>query len=215
MAYLHLGFSERIFLLLLSSLEILFYEESKSLVSQEPLAYAILNSCIDAENSTIDLGVPQTYKVVLEVSGDSSYRCTINVPKATREKASLSTTPTGNCTKFKQYLEGYLDEKLRKSHIEDALSKGFRYVELDVFANGRLKFIFGGENSFISSYSSLQEFYQRSERLDELEGLGYALVDSCVDAEKSATKGVPSSYKIIIHITDAEVFRYKVAVPQS
>ena len=214
-AYLHLGFSERIFLLLLSSLEILFYEESKSLVSQEPLAYAILNSCIDAENSTIDLGVPQTYKVVLEVSGDSSYRCTINVPKATREKASLSTTPTGNCTKFKQYLEGYLDEKLRKSHIEDALSKGFRYVELDVFANGRLKFIFGGENSFISSYSSLQEFYQRSERLDELEGLGYALVDSCVDAEKSATKGVPSSYKIIIHITDAEVFRYKVAVPQS
>ena len=192
-----------------------FYEESKSLVSQEPLAYAILNSCIDAENSTIDLGVPQTYKVVLEVSGDSSYRCTINVPKATREKASLSTTPNGNCTKFKQYLEGYLDEKLHKSHIEDALSEGFRFVELDVFANGGLKFIFGGENSFISSYNSLKEFYQRSERLDDLEGLVYALVDSCVNAEKSTTEGVPSSYKIVIHITDAEVFRYKVVVPQS
>lgn len=116
---------------------------------------------------------------------------------------------------FEVFLEGYLDEKLRKSHIEDALSKGFRFVELDVFANGRLKFIFGGENSFLSSYNSLKEFYQRSERLDELEGLGYALVDSCVDAEKSTTKGVPSSYKIVIHITDAKVFRYKVAVPQS
>lgn len=114
---------------------------------------------------------------------------------------------------FEVFLEGYLDEKLRKSHIEGALSKGFRYIELDVFANGRLKFIFGGENSFLSSYNSLKEFYQRSERLDELEGLGYALVDSCVNAEKSATEGVPSSYKIVIHITDAEVFRYKVALP--
>ena len=192
-----------------------FYEESKSLVSQEPLAYAILNSCIDAENSTIDLGIPQTDKVIIEVSCNSAYSCTINVPRGTREKTSLSATPDGNCAKFKLYLEGYLDEKLRKSHIEDALSKGFRFVELDVFANGRLKFIFGGEDSFLSSYNSLKEFYQRSERLDELEGLGYALVDSCVDADKSTTKGVPSSYKIVIHITDAEVFRYKVAVPQS
>lgn len=116
---------------------------------------------------------------------------------------------------FEVFLEGYLDEKLHKSHIEDALSEGFRFVELDVFANGRLKFIFGGENSYISSFNSLKEFYQRSEKLDELEGLGYALVDSCVDAEKSATDGVPSSYKIVIHITDAEVFKYKVAVPQS
>lgn len=116
---------------------------------------------------------------------------------------------------FEVFLEGFLDEKLRKSHIEEALSEGFRFVELDVFANGRLKFIFGGENSFISSYNSLKDFHHRSERLDELEGLGYALVNSCVDAEKSTTKSVPSSYKIVIHITDAEVFRYKVAVPQS
>lgn len=116
---------------------------------------------------------------------------------------------------FEVFLEGYLDEKLKKSHIEDALSEGFRFVELDIFANGRMKFIFGGENSYISSFNSLQEFYRISERLEELEGLGYALVDSCVDAEKSATKGVPSDYKIVIHITDAEVFEYKVAVPQS
>lgn len=116
---------------------------------------------------------------------------------------------------FEVFLEGYLDEKLKKSHIEDALSKGFRFVELDVFANGRLKFIFGGENSYISSFNSLKEFRRLSERLEELEGLGYALVDSCVDAEKSTTEGVPSSYKIVIHITDADVFQYKVAVPQA
>jgi hypothetical protein len=115
---------------------------------------------------------------------------------------------------FEVYLEGYLDEKLKKSHIESALEEGFRFVELDVFANGRLKFIFGGENSYISSFNSLKEFYKLSERLDELEGLGYALVGSCVDAEKSSTNGVPSTYKIFIHIDDAEVFSYKVAIPQ-
>lgn len=115
---------------------------------------------------------------------------------------------------FEVFLEGYLDEKLKKSHIKDALSEGFRFIELHVFANGRFKFVFGGENSFISSFNSLQEFYQRSENLDELEGLGYALVSSCVDAEKSTTKNVPSNYKIVLHITDSEVFNYKVATPQ-
>ena len=118
-------------------------------------------------------------------------------------------------TQFEATLRGYLDEKLKKSHIENALLEGFRYVEFHVFSNGRMKFVFGGENSYLSSFNSLKEFYQRSERLDWLEGLGYALVESCVEAEKSTTKGVPSSYKIVIHITDAEVFRYKVAVPQS
>ena len=115
---------------------------------------------------------------------------------------------------FEVFLEGYLDEKLKKPHIEDALSEGFRFVELDVFDNGRLKFVFGGKNSYISSFNSLKEFYQRSKRLDELEGLGYALVNSCVDAEKSTTKNVPSNYKIVLHITDSEVFNYKVATPQ-
>ena len=120
----------------------------------------------------------------------------------------------GKYRQFEVLLEGYLDEKLRKSHIDDALSEGFRFVELDIFVNGGLKFIFGGKNSFISSFKSLQEFYQRSENLEELEGLGYALVSSCVDAEKSTTKGVPSNYKIVLHIGESEVFKYKVAVPQ-
>lgn len=116
---------------------------------------------------------------------------------------------------FEVFLEGYLDEKLKKYHIIAALEDGTRFVELDIFANGRMKFIFGGESSYFVSYNSLKEFYKRSENLDELEGLGYALVSSCVDAEKSTTNGVPNNYKIVIHITDAEVFKYKVAIPQA
>lgn len=115
---------------------------------------------------------------------------------------------------FEVYLEGYLDKKLKKAHIIAALEEDIRFVELYIFANGRMKFIFGGENSFFVSYTSLNDFYKRSENLGELEGLGYALVSSCVDAENSATNGVPSSYKIVIHITDSEVFNYKVALPQ-
>ena len=115
---------------------------------------------------------------------------------------------------FEVYLEGYLDKKLKKAHIIAALEEDIRFVELNIFANGRMKFIFGGENSFFVSYTSLNDFYKRSENLGELEGLGYALVSSCVDAENSATNGIPSSYKIVIHITDSEVFNYKVALPQ-
>lgn len=111
---------------------------------------------------------------------------------------------------FEVFLEGYLDEKLKKSHIEDALSEGFRYVEFHVFSNGRMKFIFGVENSFLSSFNSLKDFDRLSERLGELEGLGIALVSSCVEAERLANKGVPSKYRVVIHITDAEVFTYKV-----
>lgn len=95
------------------------------------------------------------------------------------------------------------------------MEDGTRFVELDIFANGRMKFIFGGESSYFVSYNSLKEFYKRSENLDELEGLGYALVSSCVDAEKSATEGVPSNYKIVIHIAESEDFVVRVAVPQS
>lgn len=115
---------------------------------------------------------------------------------------------------FEVYLEGYLDKKLKKAHIIAALEEDIRFVELNIFANGRMKFIFGGENSFFVSYTSLNDFYKRSENLGELEGLGYALVSSCVDAENSAINGIPSSYKIVIHITDSEVFNYKVALPQ-
>lgn len=58
-----------------------FLNESKSLASQEPLGCALLNSCINAEESSFIFGIPKAYTVVVEVSGDSSYRCTVKVPR--------------------------------------------------------------------------------------------------------------------------------------
>ena len=187
-----------------------FFNESKSLGSQEPLTYAILNSCIDSENATIDLGIPQTYKVVLEVSGESSYRCTINVPKATRERTTLSANPNGNYAKFKSFLEGYLNEKIRKAHIDSLVKDGFRSVRLQIFSDGKIGISFSGEHSYINRFSSLEDFYKRSENLENHEGFCHALIESCVSAEKSATGDVPKAYMVVCSIADSGDFSYRV-----
>ena len=187
-----------------------FYKESKSLVSQEPLAYAILNSCIDSENATIDLGIPKTYRVILEVSGESSFRCTISVPRATREKTSLSANPNGNYSKFKSSLNGYLSEKVRKAHIDSLVEDGIRSVRLQIFSDGKIGITFGGEHSYISKFSSLEDFYKRSEYLENREGFCYALLESCVSAEKSATGEIPKAYTVVCSIADNGDFSYKV-----
>lgn len=187
-----------------------FFNESKSLGSQEPLTYAILNSCIDSENATIDLGIPQTYKVILEVSGESSYRCTINVPRANREKTTLSANPNGNYGKFKSSLDGYLSEKIRRTHINSVMEDGFRSVRLQIFSEGKIGITFGGKHSYISKFSSLEDFYKRSDSLENHEGFCYALVESCVSAEKSATGNIPKAYKVLCSIADNGDFKYKV-----
>lgn len=187
-----------------------FFTESKLLHSQEPLGYALLNSCIDAENSTIDLGIPQTYKVILEVSGESSYRCTVSIRKGVREKTSLSANPKGNYVKFKSSLEGYLDEKVRKAHIDSVLEDGFRSVRLQIFSDGKIGITFGGEHSSISSFTSLEDFYKRSEYLENREGFCHALLESCVSAEKSATGDIPKAYKVVCSIADNGDLKYEV-----
>ena len=187
-----------------------FYDESKSFGSQEPLSYAILNSCIDAENSTINLGIPQTYKVILEVSGDSSYRCTINVPKSTREKTSLSANPSGNYAKFKSSLEGYLNEKIRRAHIDSLVGDGFRSVRLQIFSDGKLEFIFGGEHSYFSKFNSLEDFYKRLKNLENKEGFCHSLIESCVSAEKSATGDIPKSYRVVCSLDANGDLKYEV-----
>ena len=187
-----------------------FFKESKLLLSQEPLGYALLNSCIDAENSTLDLGIPQTYKVILEVSGESSFRCTISVPKATREKTSLSANPDGNYAKFKSYLGGYLNEKVRKAHIDSLAEDRFKSVRLQIFSDGKIGFSFSGEHSYINRFSSLEDFYKRSENLENHEGFGHALIESCVGAEKSATGDIPKAYTVVCRISDNGDFSYKV-----
>ena len=187
-----------------------FFTESKLLHSQEPLGYALLNSCIDAENSTIDLGIPQTYKVILEVSGESYYRCTVSIRKGVREKTSLSANPKGNYVKFKSSLEGYLDEKVRKAHIASVLEDGFRSVRLQIFSDGKIGITFGGEHSYISKFSSLEDFYKRSDSLENREGFCYALLESCVSAEKSATGDIPKAYKITCKVSENGDFKYTV-----
>ena len=187
-----------------------FFTESKLLHSQEPLGYALINSCIDAENSSIDLGIPQTYKVILEVSGESSYRCTISVRKGTRERTSLSANPKGNYDKFKSSLEGYLDEKVRKAHIDSVLEDGFRSVRLQIFSDGKIRIVFGGEHSYISKFSSLEDFYKRSDSLENREGFCYALLESCVSAEKSATGDIPKAYNITCKVSENGDFKYTV-----
>ena len=187
-----------------------FYNESKGLGSQEPLAYALLNSCIDAENSCLDLGIPQNYKIILEVSGESSYSCKISIPRATREKTSLSANPSGNYAKFKSSLEGYLNEKVRKAHIDSLVEDGFKSVRLQIFSDGKIRIVFGGEHSAISSFTSLEDFYKRSDSLENRKGFCHALLESCVSAEKSATGDIPKAYKVICSIADNGDFSYKV-----
>lgn len=178
--------------------------------SKNPWGYALLNSCIDAENSTIDLGIPQTYKVILEVSGESSYRCTVSIRKGVREKTSLSANPKGNYIKFKSSLEGYLNEKVRKAHIDSVLEDGFRSVRLQIFSDGKIGITFGGEHSSISSFTSLEDFYKRSEYLENREGFCHALLESCVSAEKSATGDIPKAYKVVCSIADNGDLKYEV-----
>jgi hypothetical protein len=187
-----------------------FFTESKLLHSQEPLGYALLNSCIDAENSTIDLGIPQTYKVILEVSGESSYRCTVNVPKGVREKTTLSVNPNGNYSKFKSFLEEYLSEKVRRAHINSVVEDGFRSVRLQIYSDGKIGITFGGEHSYTSKFSSLEDFYKRSDSLGNREGFCYALVDSCVSAEKSAIGDIPKAYKVVCKISENGDFSYNI-----
>ena len=187
-----------------------FYNESKSFGSQEPLVYAILNSCIDSENVTIDLGIPQTYKVTLEVSGESSFRCTINVPRATREKTTLSANPNGNYAKFKTALVGYLKENISKTHKDSIVGNGFRSARLQILSDGKIAITYGGEQSYVSRYKSLKDFYEKSDSLENHKNFYHALLQSCLSAEKSATGNIPKSYKVVCSLADNGDLRYEV-----
>ena len=187
-----------------------FYNESPSLGSQEPLSYAILNSCIDSENATIDLGIPQTYKVILEVSGESSYRCTINVPSATREKTTLSANPNGNYVKFKTTLVGYLSENISKALKDSITGNGFRSVRLQILSDGKIAITYGGKQSYASNYKSLKDFYEKSDSLENHRNFYHALLQSCVRAEKSATGDIPKSYKVVCSLADNGDLGYEV-----
>lgn len=118
----------------------------------------------------------------------------------------------GKYTEFKELLEESLYEKLNRRYIEDVLSEGHNYVEFEVRADGSLSFLFDGKHRFNRSYSSLQHFKHQSENLLDLEGIGYKIVSSCVNAEKLTKNDIPSKYYLKIYIDNSEVFKIHVVV---
>lgn len=113
---------------------------------------------------------------------------------------------------FEVFLEGYLDEKLRRSHIEDVLSEGYNYIMLSVNDDGSLSIYFDGESRYQRHFNSLNHFKQRSEILDDLEGVAYVLVTSCANAEKLSKGVIPSDYYVKVIIEDAEIFEYHIEI---
>lgn len=74
-----------------------------------------------------------------------------------------------------------------------------------------MNFFFEGESRYSRSFRSIEDFYKRSEILGDLEGLGYALVTSCISAEKSVIV-VPSKYNVVVHIEGVEDFWFHINV---
>lgn len=113
---------------------------------------------------------------------------------------------------FKNLLEDFLYEKLKRGHIEDTLYEGYNYIMLGINEDGSLSFYFDGDSRYQRRFNSLTHFKQRSEILDDLEGVAYALVTSCANSEKLSESGIPSDYSVKVIITDAEVFEYHVVI---
>ena len=118
-------------------------------------------------------------------------------------------------SKYRQFeilLEGFLDEKLKRSYIEDVLSEGYNYIMLAINDDGSLSIYFDGNYRYQRHFNSLNHFKQRSEILDDLEGVTYVLVTSCANAEKLSKSGIPSDYSVKVIIDDADIFEYHVEI---
>lgn len=90
------------------------------------------------------------------------------------------------------------------------MEDGYRSVRLQIFSDGKIRIVFGGEHGFISSFSSLEDFYKRSEYLENRKSFCYSLIESCVSAEKSATGDIPRAYRVVCSIADNGDFSYRV-----
>lgn len=112
---------------------------------------------------------------------------------------------------FEPNLRWYLDGNLKRAHIKEAFSKGYRKVDFNVSVDGSMSFFFEGESRYSRSFRSVEDFYKRSEILGDLEGLGYALVTSCISAEKSVIV-VPSKYNVVVHIDGVGDFWFHINV---
>ena len=115
---------------------------------------------------------------------------------------------------FEVTLKEYLYEKLHKPHIEDLLNEGAITAIFSVSLNGSFKFTFsGGHTSWGRTYKNLDSFYNTSEMLEELEGLGYAFVSACLSAENLAKEDKPKAYDVKLTVKDSEDFGIDVVLP--
>ena len=117
-------------------------------------------------------------------------------------------------TQFEVTLKEYLYDKLHKSHIEDLLNEGASTAIFSVSLSGSFKFTFsGGHDTWGKTYKNLDSFYNTSEILEDLEGLGYVFVNSCISAEKLVKDNKPKAYDVKLTVKDSEVFDIDVVLP--
>lgn len=116
-----------------------------------------------------------------------------------------------NFSIFESNLRGYFDGNVKRSHIEDLIEEGYDSVLLTIGERGSIVVRFSGKYSSRFSFRSLDQFHRESEKLEDLEGLVYALT-ACDSAEKTSSCFVPKSYSVEVIAEEPEVFYHKLQI---
>ena len=117
-----------------------------------------------------------------------------------------------NFSIFESNLRGYFDGNVKRSHIEDLIEEGYDSVLITIGEKGSIVLRFSGKYSSRFSFRSLGQFHRKSEKLEDLEGLVYALVTACDSAEKTSNLFVPKSYSVEVIAESPEVFYHKLQI---
>ena len=117
-----------------------------------------------------------------------------------------------NFSIFESNLSGYFGGNVKRSHIEDLIEEGYNSVLLTISEKGSIVLRFSGKYSSIFSFRDLAQFHRESDKLEDLEGLVYALVTACDSAEKASNCFVPKSYSVEVIAESPEVFYHKLQI---
>ena len=117
-----------------------------------------------------------------------------------------------NFSIFESNLSGYFGGNVKRSHIEDLIEEGYDTLILTIKENGSFVVRLRGKYSGIFSFRDLAQFRRESEKLEDLEGLVYALVTACDSAEKASNGFVPKSYSVEVIAKEPEVFYHKLQI---
>lgn len=117
-----------------------------------------------------------------------------------------------NFSIFESNLSGYFGGNVKRSHIEDLIEEGYDSVLLTVSEKGSFELRFSGKYSSIFSFRDLAQSHRESDKLEDLEGLVYALLTACDSAEKASICFVPRSYSVEVIAESPEVFYHKLQI---